>query len=311
MDRRWVATEIGRADALAFEEFEAPAPGPGEVRIDVRAAGINPVDRKVLGRLTDPAQFPFPLGYELAGTVVDLGPGTELASGGGAAGDEVLAFRIPGGYATRVTVAAADVFHRPDAIPVDEAAGLLLVGATAAEMLDRVHARRGETVLLHGASGAVGASFLQQAALAGVRVVGTTSDRGAETVRRFGGVPVAYGPGLADRVRAAAPEGIAAALDAVGTDEAIEVSLDLVPDRSRILTIARQDRAAELGIIAIGGTMPASKAFRDAVRPTLIALAAGRRLVVPIARAFPLAEAPEALALVADGHAGGKVVLHA
>ncbi|KAB1662581.1 NADP-dependent oxidoreductase [Pseudoclavibacter chungangensis] len=308
--KQWVATSFGGPEGIEFREHEVPAPGPGEVAIDVRAIGVNPIDVKILSRLDDPALLPFPLGNELSGVVAALGPDTQLASGGGAVGDEVLAFRVQGAYATRVNVPAVDVFAKPADVPFDEAAGLLLVGTTASDALHTLDVRSGETILLHGASGAVGASVLQQAKLLGVRVIGTTSERGAETVRRFGGVPVAYGPGLAERVREAAPEGIAAAIDAVGTDEALEVSRELVSTPGRVLTIVRHDLAGQDGLVAIGGANPASAAYRDRVRPELIALAAKRELVVPIARTFPLADAREALDLVASGHAGGKLVLH-
>ncbi|GGA70984.1 putative oxidoreductase [Pseudoclavibacter endophyticus] len=309
MDKRWVATSQEGLDALELQDIELPPPGPGEVAIDVRAAGVNPVDLKAVGRLAADAPLPFPLGYELSGVVADLGPDAELASGGGAIGDEVLAFRVRGSHATRANVPGRDVFAKPASIPFDEAAGLLLVGTTAAEMLHRVDAATGETVLLHGASGAVGVSFLQQAARLGVRVIGTCSERGADEVRRFGGVPTPYGPGLEARVRELAPEGVAAALDAAGTDEAIEVSLALVSDRARILTIVRADAAEREGLLHIGGAKPASAAFRDSARQGLIALAAARELVVPIARAYPLADGRDAMELVSSGKAGGKVVL--
>jgi NADPH:quinone reductase-like Zn-dependent oxidoreductase len=221
----------------------------------------------------------------------------------------VLAFRIAGGYASAVTVRATDVFAKPAALDFPAAANLLLAGATAADTLQAVKVGAGETILVHGASGAVGVSILQQARLLGARAVGTASERSFETVRRFGGVPVAYGPGLADRVRAAAPAGVAAAIDTVGTDEAVDVSLDLVADRDRIVTIAAMGRAAAAGIKAVSGGSPDSGACRAGVRPRLVQLAADGELVVPVARTFPLAEAKDALRLLMTGHAGGKLAL--
>jgi NADPH2:quinone reductase len=162
---------------------------------------------------------------------------------------------------------------------------------------------------VHGASGAVGVSVLQQARLLGARVVGTASERNFEVVRRFGGTPVTYGEGLVDRLREAAPEGYAAALDTVGTDEAVEASLAVVEDRSRIVTIAAFGRAERDGIRLIGGAMPASAAFRASVRPRLVELAGSGQLVVPVARTFPLEEAPQALDLLRSGHPGGKLAL--
>jgi len=128
-------------------------------------------------------------------------------------------------------------------------------------------------------------------------------------VERYGGIPVAYGDGLAERVRAAAPEGVVAALDCVGTDEAVTVSLALVEDRDRIVTIAAADRARQEGFRAIAGGLPESKAYRDRVRPQLIAWAADGRLEVPVARTFPLADALEAVELLRSGHPGGKLAL--
>jgi NADPH2:quinone reductase len=306
--RRWVATDFGGPEVLALVTAELPEPGPGEVTIEVRAAGMNPADYKGLAR-GDRASLPRPIGYEVAGVLAALGPDTSIASGGGAVGDEVLAFRVTGGYASAITVAAGDVFAKPAALDFPAAANLLLVGATAADTLQTVGVAAGETILLHGASGSVGVSVLQQARLLGARVVGTASERNFDTVRRFAGIPVAYGDGLADRVRAAAPEGVAAAIDAVGTDEAVDVSLELVGDRDRIVTIAAMGRAGAAGIKSVGGSTPESAAFRDQVRPRLIELAAAGELVVPIARTFPLAEAPDALRLLGTGHPGGKLAL--
>ncbi|SDT33416.1 NADPH:quinone reductase [Friedmanniella luteola] len=309
MARRWVATDFGGLDVFRAVEVDVPPPGPGEVTIEVRAAGMNPADHKHVAAGTDRSLLPVPVGYEVAGVVSALGPGTTLASGGGAVGDEVLAFRVVGGYATALTVPARDVFAKPASLGFPEAANLLLAGATAAEMLHVTTVAPGETVLLHGASGAVGVSVLQQARLLGARVVGTCGPGRDDVVRRFGGEPVRYGDGLAERVRALAPHGVAAALDAVGTDEAVDVSLALVADRARVVTIAARDRAEREGFPMIGGAMPASRAFRDAARARLVALAASGDLVVPVARTFPFDQAREALELLSSGHPGGKLAL--
>ena len=150
---------------------------------------------------------------------------------------------------------------------------------------------------------------MQQARLRGVRVIGSASEARFEEVRRFGGIPVEYGPGLAGRVRDLAGDPIAAALDAVGTNEAVDVSLELVRDRRRIVTIAAAGRAATDGITFIAGSMPESARFRDEVRGELIALAQHSDLVVPVARTFALGEAPAAHRLLATGHPGGKLAL--
>lgn len=289
--------------------METPQPGAGEVTIAVRAAGVNPADYKHVSAPRDGLELPVPIGYEVSGVIAAIGPDTEIASGGGAVGDPVVAFRISGGYATEVTVPAKDVFAKPARLSDEEAANLLLVGTTAAQMLHVTDVRPGETILVHGASGAVGVSILQQAADLGARVIGTASEASFARVRRFGGLPVAYGPGLAERVAEAAQGAVAAALDTVGTDEAVDVSLQLVPDRQRIVTIVAAKRAEEEGFHAVFGAQPESQAYRDSARGRLLDLAAEGRLQVPVARTYPLAEAPDALAFLKQGHPGGKLAL--
>jgi NADPH2:quinone reductase len=308
--RHWVATVWGSPDIWEFVEAEVPAPGSGEVTIRVHAAGVNPADAKHVAVARPGVELPVPIGYEVSGEISAIGGDTRIGSGAVEIGDEVIAFRVRGGYATEVTVPAEKVFAKPSALTHPEAANLLLVGTTAAEMLAVTGAAPGETILLHGASGAVGVSVLQQARLRGIRVIGTASEARFDEVRTFGGIPVHYGPGLADRVRDLTDGPIAAALDAVGTDEAVDVSLELVSDRQRIVTIAAAaGRAGADGILIIAGSMPASARFRDEVRSELIALAQNGDLVVPLARTFPLSAAPAAHRLLATGHPGGKLAL--
>lgn len=307
--RRWIAERFGApADILALVDADVPPPGPGEVTIAVRAAGMNPADFKRMAG-GDPSALPVRPGFEVAGTIAALGEGTEIASGGGAIGDAVLAFRVQGGYATALTVPAKDVFAKPSSLGWPEAANLLLAGATAAEMVEVTNVGAGDTVLLHGASGAVGVAVLQLARRRGARVIGTASAARAGVVEDFGGVPVTYGDGLEERVRDLAHDGVDVALDAVGTDEAIDVSLALVSDRDRIVTVANAARAQAGGFRQLGGTMPSSAAFRDRIRPELVALAGAGELVVPVARTFPFEEAPAALDLLRSGHPGGKLAL--
>lgn len=309
MARRWIATGWGTPDAWEFVPYDVPAPQRGEVTIRVRAAGVNPADYKHVAVERPGVSLPTPIGYEVSGVVTAIGPDTVIGSGPVSVGDEVLAFRLQGGYATELTVAADTVFAKPANLSFEAAANLLLAGSTASEMLHVTGVSAGETIVLHGASGAVGVSVLQQASLIGARVIGTASPSNFDRVSHFGGIPVAYGPGLVERVRDAAATPIAAALDSVGTDEAVDASLQLVADRSRIVTIAAAGRAGEERIKAIGGAMPASAAYRDRVRGHLIDLAGSGSLEVPVARTFPLAEAPAALRFLAEGHPGGKIAL--
>jgi NADPH:quinone reductase len=309
--RHWTASAPGAPETWTFEDTAVPAPARGEVTIRVRAAGVNPADYKHVAQQRPGQAFPVAIGYEVSGELTAVGPDTRIASGECRVGDEVVAFRVQGGYAEELTVAADRVLHKPAALDHPAAANLLLAGTTAAEMAEVTAAQPGETVLLHGASGAVGVSALQQAAVRGIRVIGTVgSDASAERVRGYGGIAVRYGDGLAGRVRGAA-EGapISAAWDAVGTAEAVAVSLELVADRARIVTIANTPAAEQEGFRWIAGSRSESAAFRAAARPKLIALADAGRLRVPVARTFALADAVAALRYVAAGHPGGKVAL--
>ena len=309
MAKKWVATDFGGLEVLKEIEVEVPAPQAGEVTIEVRAVGINPADYKRFASGQDRSVLPLPVGYEVAGVISALGPDTQIASGNGKPGDEVLAFRLLGGYATAVTVPARDVFAKPANLSFAQAANLLLVGATAAHTLEVAQLKAGDTIVVHGASGAVGVSLLQQARLLGIKVIGTGSEQHFDLIRKFGGTPVQYGPGLKERLQEAAPEGLAAALDTVGTDEAIDVSLDLIKDRQKIVSIAAFGRAQKDGFIVVGGGNPASAEFRDKVRGHLVELAAEGKLEVPIGQTFPFEEVKSALELLKTQHPGGKLAL--
>src|SRR5580693_9460764 len=307
--RKWVAVDFGGPEVLRNIEVDVPDPGPGQVTIDVRAAGMNPADAKHIAPGQDRALLPLSVGYEVAGVVTAFGPATQLASGAGTVGDEVVASMVGGGYTTAITVPASDVFAKPATLSFPEAANLLLVGTTAADLLHTSGARESETVLLHGAAGAVGMSVLQQARILGVRVVGTASPPNFDLVRRFGGIPVAYGPGLLSRVRSAAPGGVAAALDTVGSDEAGDVSLTLVADLARVVTIAAVPRAKADGYVFIGASNPASGPFRARVRSRILELSRDGDLVVPMARTFTFDDAPAAFAALTGPHPPGKLAL--
>jgi NADPH:quinone reductase-like Zn-dependent oxidoreductase len=307
--KKWVATDFGGPEVLREIDVDVPPPAPGEVTIKVRAAGMNPADYKGFASGTDRSALPLSIGYEVAGEISAIGPNTHLASGSGKIHDRVLAYRITGGYASAVTVPAKDVFAKPSRMDFAEAANLLLVGTTAAQMLDVAHVARGDTILVHGASGAVGVSLLQQARLIGAHVIGTASERNFSLITRFGATPVQYGKDLEDLVRRAVPGGITAALDTVGTDEAIDVSLALVRDHRRIVSIVAFVRAEQDGFQVVSGFTPASATFRDNARAQLIELAAHGQLVVPMAQTFPLAQAKSALEILISRHPNGKLAL--
>ncbi len=300
-----VAPVHGDIDAVTVREVPTPTPGPGQVLVSVRAVGVNPTDWKSMHR-TWPRQAPMLLGFEAAGVVTAVGPETQ---GKVAVGDSVIAYPVLGAYATDLIVPAENVLAMPVTLEFPQAANLLLVGATAAEMLAVTDIHPGETVLVHGASSATGVSLLQQLAPLLVKVVATSSEGNFDLVRRFGAQPVTYGPGLLGRVSAAAPDGIDVALDCVGTDEAIDVSIELVANRNRIMTIANAERAAQLGFRHLNGMEPASLAYRNSQRRRLIDMATEGHLTVPIAQTLPLTEARRALDILQTGHPGGKLGL--
>jgi len=307
--RRWVAKDFGGPEVLVEIAVELPAPAPGEATVEVRAAGMNPADYKHFEPGQDPKLLPLSIGYEVAGVIVGLGPDTEIASGGGAAGDEVVVFQIFDGYSSVLNAPAADVFAKPSTLSFPEAANLLLVGTTAAEALHVIGLSAGETVLVHGAAGAVGTSAVQQARLLGATVIGTASERDLEAVRGFGATPVRFGPGLEDRVRETAAGGVDAAVDTAGVDEAIDVSLALVSDRRRIVSTAAFGRASRDGFQTIGAANPDSGPFRAAARRAILDLAAQGKLTVPIGATFSLSDAPRAVEALAGPHPYGKLAL--
>ena len=234
-----------------------------------------------------------PLGFEVAGVVTAVGPDVEGVS----IGDEVIAFRVTGGYADTLVVAAADVVPKPAGLTFEHAAGLLLVGATAVHGLHVIgldalggsgagQGYQGDTVLIHAAAGGVGLIAVQLAVRAGARVIGTASQANHELLRRYGAEPVTYGPGLVDRVRTLAPD--------------------------RCVTIVVTPRAGQLGLHRIGGAPGADPgtAIRNAARAPLAELAGSGQLEIVLAGIHhPLDQAEEAHRALLTGHTAGKLVL--
>ena len=303
-----LAQTYGGPEVLAIQDIVLPAPGDGQVLVDVCAAGTNPIDYKLYSGAMgdDPSALPMPVGMEVAGVVAATGTGAQAYTGALAIGDEVIATNVRGGYAEQVLAAGSDLGHKPAGLSFEQAAGLLLVGATAWHLLMKTDVGTGDTVLIHGASGGVGLMAAQLAAARGARVIATASPARHDQLRGYGAHPVAYGRGLADRVRAIGT--VDAALDLVGTDEALDTSVELVTDRGRIATIVGFGRAAELGIAALTGA-DGGQAIRDGARPELLKLATEGKLEVTVDRVFSLGEAAEAHRYLQAGHAHGKVVL--
>jgi NADPH:quinone reductase len=311
MASHWLATGFGGPEVLSQFPIDLEPPERGEVTIEVRAAGMNPADYKHFALGQDPSLLPLSIGYEVSGIISAIASDTEIASGAGAVGDPVVAFPIMGGYATHLTVKASDVFAKPATLSFPETANLLLVATTAAEMLHVAKVKSGDVVLLHGAAGSVGSIALQEIRRIGATVIGTASEENFDRVEQFGGVPVRYGPGLEGRVRAAAPHGVTVALDTVGSDEAIDVSLAAVGDRARIVTIVAAGRAKSDGLRWIGGSNPDSGPYRASQRARLLQMAGDGQIAVTVGSTFPMDEAPAAVAALMGPHPYGKLALEA
>lgn len=307
MTQAIVATSYGGADVLEFRDITTPGPGPGQVLINVKAAGVNPIDWKLYSGAfgTDPDKLPMRLGLEISGTIAAVGAGVD----GLVPGDDVIAAGQIGGYATRVIAAADQVFKKPASLSFNKAAGFLLTGQTAVHLLEATNVTEGDTVLIHGAAGGVGLLATQLAKARGATVVATASAARHDQLRGYGALPVEYGPGLQERVSAIGP--VDAALDLVGTDEAADVSLALVADKGRIATIAGFGRAASDGFKALGGGPGADPGteIRLAARPELIRLAGNGELKVTVDRTYPLSDARQAHEYGQTGHARGKIIL--
>jgi len=305
-----IAPAYGGPEVLSVVDEPVPDPGPGEARIEVRAAGVNPVDRKAYSGAfgADPDRLPIRLGSEAAGVVTATGPDAVGPAGPLAVGDEVIAFRASGAYAAELVVPAQALVPKPSVLDWAQASGLMLTGATAWHTLAATGVTKGDTVLIHAATGGVGLMAVQLAVARGAMVVGTASPARHELLRELGAVPVAYGDGLADRVRAAAPGGIDAALDLIGTDEAMDVSLALVPDRARIAAFAR---GPQEGIKVLGGGPGADPGteIRDAARLELARLAQDQAVRVFVTRTYPLADVADAHREIMTGHTTGKIAL--
>ncbi|GLW09526.1 oxidoreductase [Microtetraspora sp. NBRC 13810] len=293
--------EYGGPDVLKPVEVPTPQAGDGQIRVRIRAAGVQPIDCAVRGgwKLPGlPETFPRVLGNEFAGVVDQVGEGVT----GIAEGQEVLGFNTFDCYAEYIVVNPDQVTAKPPAMPWDVAGGFTAGTQTAHIALGQLAVGAGDTFVVHAAAGSVGAAAVQLARLRGATVIGTAREANHDYLRSLGAIPVTYGPGLVDRVRALAPGGVDAALDGAG-GEALTASLDLVKDRDRILTIADHGRAAELGV-------QTTRAARSADRlAELAGLYASGDLRVLIRNRYPLDRAADAHRDVETRHGRGKVVL--
>lgn len=295
-------SRYGGPEVLEVADVEPPETVPERLRVRVRAAGVNPFDCKYRAGGYDgqvPAHFPQRLGNDFAGVVDEVGSGVSEW----VVGDEVLGFTGRAAYAEHVLTRPDRVVRKPADLSWDVAGGLSTAAQTAYEgVLERLAVGPGDTLLVHAAAGGVGGVAVQLARTAGATVIGTASEPNHAYVRELGATPVSYGPGLADRVREAAPGGVTKVFDAAGR-AAVEASLELVDDPAAIVTIAAGEMAEEYGVRTFSMKPDAARLAR------LADLAACGELRVPIWKAVPFADARLAHEESERGHLRGKVVL--
>jgi NADPH:quinone reductase-like Zn-dependent oxidoreductase len=296
----------GGPDVLEYGDVPDPKLGPDAVLIRVKAASVNPVDWKIQAGYLDGVMdtvFPVIPGWDVAGVVEEAGVGvTEFAPG-----DEVIGyaredFVSRGTFAEYVAAPVRTLARKPVGLSFEEAAGLPLAGLTAYQALTRaLNVGSGDTVLVHAAAGGVGSLAVQIARALGARVIGTASERNHDYLRGLGAEPVAYGEGLAERVRALAPQGVDAVLDLIGGD-ALKISPELLAEGGRLASVA------DGAVLALGGRYVFVRPDAGDLE-ALTALAERGQLRVDVAAAFPLERAADAQRLNQEGHTRGKVVV--
>lgn len=294
-------SSYGPPEVLRAVEIAAPTVAVGQVRIRVKAAGVQPFDCRLRSGYFDgqlPLQLPLTPGNEFAGVVDAVGDGVSNF----AVGDEVLGFTTLGAYAFFVVVDANQIVRKPSAMPWEEAGALSASGQTACTVLKELRVGASDTVLIHAAAGGVGTVATQLARALRATVIGTGSVANHEYLRSLGAIPVAYGDGLVERVRAIAPEGVDAVLDAIG-GEALPASIELAKRRERIVTIAAPVDGPKVGVRFIQ-----SQRSQEQLQE-LINLYLSGRLRISIWKSFPLTQAAQAHREVETGHVRGKVVL--
>ncbi|MFE6685850.1 NADP-dependent oxidoreductase [Streptomyces sp. NPDC057743] len=290
--------QFGGPEVLEIVELPDPHPGPGEVRIAVRAAGVNPSDWKKRRGLMDEG-LPQTLGYEAAGVVDELGEGVADV----AVGDRVFGFSAEGAAQAELAV-LSHYATIPPPLGFPDAAALPAAIETATRALDQLGVASGSTLLVNGASGSVGSAAVQLAVVRGARVIGTASPAHHDYLRSLGAEPVAYGEGLAERVRALAPGGVELALDVAGSGVLPEL-IGLAGGPEHVVTLADFAGAQEHGVRFSRGD--AGRAVH--VLAEIGELIEAGRFTLPVAQTFPLAEIAKAHRVSEGGQVRGKLVL--
>jgi NADPH:quinone reductase-like Zn-dependent oxidoreductase len=297
---------------LEVVDIATPTAPPDGVVVEVRAAGVNPIDSKLRSglRASPPLNGPRRVGSDAAGVVSELGARVD----GWSVGDEVIVRGADGAYATHVVASPQQLVAKPQDLSWEQAAAIGVPAGTAYQALKSLRVGRGDTLLIHGGSGGVGQAAVQFARAWGATVIATASAANHARLTELGAIPIAYGPGLVDRIRAVAPQGVDVVLDAAGTAEAVETSLALVRDRDRIGTIVLGARAAEFGIRAWAGGSPVpltpqEQSLRREAIGAVAELVAKGEFEIEISRRLPLESAAEAQRESETGHVRGKIVL--
>jgi NADPH:quinone reductase-like Zn-dependent oxidoreductase len=293
----------GDVDVLDVVDVPVPEPGPGQVLVAVKAAGINPGEAKIREGLLHsrwPATFPSGQGSDFAGVVTVTGPRVTAF----ATGAEVIGYTDNrASHAQYVLAEDGHLTSKPAAVPWEVAGALYVAGCTAYAAVRAVSLVPGDVVVVAGAAGGVGCIAVQLARLAGAEVVGLAGPANHDWLRSKGVSPVTYGEGVAQRIRATAPK-TDAFIDTVGGDY-VQLALDLGVSPDRIDTIANFAAVQEYGVRAEGNAAGASP---DVLAELADQIAAGQ-LEVPIAASFPLDAVRDAYLLLAEGHTRGKIVL--
>lgn len=291
-------TEFGGPEVLRVSDVEEPHAGPGQVRVAVHAAGLNPADWKVFGGMMggEAPTAPRVPGFDAAGVVDEVGEGVL----GVRVGDAVFGPAVTGSLAEYAVLESWA--PKPGSTPWEVAGGLVVTGETAVRTLDLVHVRTGETLLVDGAAGGVGLVAVQLGVVRGAQVIGTAGEANHDFVRSLGALPTTYGEGLVERVREIAPDGVDAALDTAGKGSVRDL-VALTGDPARVVTIA-DFGAAELGVHVTSGGGDRGPALRQ-----ISDLLAQGRLTTPVAGTFSLDEAADAYRESIGGHVRGKLVV--
>lgn len=304
MPKAYVFTRYGGPETQEPAEVDRPRPGPGQILVAVRAAGVNPVDWKQRTGFRRPGEsaereFPVVLGNEVSGVVEETGEGVT----GFSVGDEVFGNTAAGGYAEYALLPAAVTAHKPAGLSHTDAATLPVAAATAYDGVRQLGLPAGATLLVTGAGGGVGSAVVQIARALGLRVVGVAGAAKKDFVESIGAVHVSSGPDWAERARAAAPDGVDGVYDLVG-GQVLADAATLLTDRTRLITAG----APEQEVVRLGGAR-VERARTAAVLAAVADLVVDGSLDPHVTLTFPLERAGEALRTVEEGHARGKVVI--